>query len=161
MSKHTHEDLGGAAASSSGWCLPCTRPPQALPRTGTGQSQVLAECFCACVKAVLVPKHTGGTRPHADALRELRARRQVVAPGLRLGWVTAAPAVIQKLVFHLHGISLGACSYTQARTRYPLPYPASLPYAYPLPYTASFPYASAHSSPLLHLSCTGPGRSWG
>ena len=42
---------------------------------------------------------------------------QVVAPGFRLGWVTAAPAVIQKLVFQLHGISLGACSFTQARCR--------------------------------------------
>lgn len=42
---------------------------------------------------------------------------QVVAPGFRLGWVTAAPAVIQKLVFQLHGISLGACSFTQARGR--------------------------------------------
>ena len=42
---------------------------------------------------------------------------QTVAPGFRLGWVTAAPAVIQKLVFQLHGISLGACSFTQARGR--------------------------------------------
>ena len=31
--------------------------------------------------------------------------------------MTAAPAVIQKLVFQLHGISLGACSFTQARGR--------------------------------------------
>jgi len=48
-----------------------------------------------------------------------------VAPGLRLGWVTAAPAVIQKLVYYLHGISLGACSFTQARRRRTNPPPCS------------------------------------
>ena len=33
---------------------------------------------------------------------------KALAPGLRLGWATAAPAVIAKLVAHLHGVSLGA-----------------------------------------------------
>ena len=89
----------------------------------------MASCS-APAPALTTLRVENGTRPHADALRDLRAPRQVVAPGLRLGWVTAAPAVIQKLVFHLHGISLGACSYTQACMRSPLPYPASLPYAW-------------------------------
>ena len=33
---------------------------------------------------------------------------KALAPGLRLGWATAAPAVVAKLVAHLHGVSLGA-----------------------------------------------------
>ena len=66
--------------------------------------------------------------PACRCIKELCLHRQVVAPGLRLGWVTAAPAVIQKLVFHLHGISLGACSYTQASVHAPCP---TLP-AYPM-----------------------------
>eukprot|EP00884_Botryococcus_braunii_P000742 jgi/Botrbrau1/10669/Bobra.53_2s0024.1 len=38
---------------------------------------------------------------------------KVLVPGLRLGWVTAAPAVIEKLVYYLHGISLGAPAMSQ------------------------------------------------
>ena len=36
-----------------------------------------------------------------------------LAPGLRLGWVTAAPAMVEKLNFCLHGSHLGACATTQ------------------------------------------------
>lgn len=38
-----------------------------------------------------------------------------LAPGLRLGWATGAPAIIQKLVYCITGSSLGACSTTQVR----------------------------------------------
>jgi aspartate/methionine/tyrosine aminotransferase len=34
-------------------------------------------------------------------------------PGLRLGWATGAPAIIEKLTFCVHGINLGANSVTQ------------------------------------------------
>lgn len=38
---------------------------------------------------------------------------QVLAPGLRLGWATAAPALLEKLIFHLHGSTLGPCALSQ------------------------------------------------
>ena len=38
---------------------------------------------------------------------------QVLSPGLRLGWATAAPAVLEKLIFHLHGSTLGPCALSQ------------------------------------------------
>jgi kynurenine/2-aminoadipate aminotransferase len=38
---------------------------------------------------------------------------KALAPGLRLGWATAAPPVIAKLVAHLHGVSLGAAPLAQ------------------------------------------------
>lgn len=38
---------------------------------------------------------------------------QVLAPGLRLGWATAAPALLEKLIFHLHGSTLGPCAMSQ------------------------------------------------
>lgn len=38
---------------------------------------------------------------------------QVLAPGMRVGWVTAAPALIQKIIYQLQGIHLGANSFTQ------------------------------------------------
>jgi hypothetical protein len=34
---------------------------------------------------------------------------------LRLGWVTAAAPLVEKLTFCIHGTSLGACATTQAR----------------------------------------------
>jgi len=37
----------------------------------------------------------------------------VLAPGLRLGWATAAPALLEKLIFHLHGSTLGPCALSQ------------------------------------------------
>jgi DNA-binding transcriptional MocR family regulator len=33
---------------------------------------------------------------------------------MRLGWVTAAPALIEKIIYHMQGIHLGANSFTQA-----------------------------------------------
>ena len=36
-----------------------------------------------------------------------------LAPGLRLGWVTAAAPLVDKLTFCIHGNSLGACATTQ------------------------------------------------
>ena len=36
-----------------------------------------------------------------------------LAPGLRLGWITAAPALIEKFIFALHGTTLGPCATTQ------------------------------------------------
>ena len=36
-----------------------------------------------------------------------------LAPGFRLGWLTAAPAFVDKLTFHMHGTALGPCSTTQ------------------------------------------------
>ncbi|KAL0025949.1 hypothetical protein WJX77_006756 [Trebouxia sp. C0004] len=38
---------------------------------------------------------------------------EVLAPGLRLGWATAAPALLEKLIFHLHGSTLGPCAMSQ------------------------------------------------
>lgn len=38
---------------------------------------------------------------------------QVLAPGLRLSWATAAPALLEKLIFHLHGSTLGPCALSQ------------------------------------------------
>ena len=38
---------------------------------------------------------------------------QVLAPGLRLGWATAAPPLLEKLIFHLHGSTLGPCALSQ------------------------------------------------
>ena len=38
---------------------------------------------------------------------------KALAPGLRLGWATAAPPIIAKLVAHLHGVSLGAAPLAQ------------------------------------------------
>ncbi|KAK9807681.1 hypothetical protein WJX72_005972 [[Myrmecia] bisecta] len=38
---------------------------------------------------------------------------KVLAPGVRLGWVTAAPAMIEKIIFCLHGSTLGPCSSSQ------------------------------------------------
>ena len=40
--------------------------------------------------------------------------RQVLAPGLRIGWVTAAPKLVEKIIYHMQGIHLGANSFTQA-----------------------------------------------
>lgn len=37
-----------------------------------------------------------------------------LAPGFRLGWVTAHPTFIDKLTWHMHGTALGPCSTTQA-----------------------------------------------
>ena len=37
-----------------------------------------------------------------------------LAPGLRLGWVTAAAPLVEKLTYCIHGSSLGACATTQA-----------------------------------------------
>ena len=39
-----------------------------------------------------------------------------LAPGLRLGWVTAAAPLVQKLTFCIHGTTLGACATTQVNT---------------------------------------------
>lgn len=36
-----------------------------------------------------------------------------LAPGLRLGWITAAPLLVEKFTFCLHGTTLGACATTQ------------------------------------------------
>lgn len=38
---------------------------------------------------------------------------KVLAPGLRLGWATAAPPLLEKLIFHLHGSTLGPCALSQ------------------------------------------------
>ncbi|KAL3147261.1 hypothetical protein ABBQ32_002752 [Trebouxia sp. C0010 RCD-2024] len=38
---------------------------------------------------------------------------KVLSPGLRLGWATAAPALLEKLIFHLHGSTLGPCALSQ------------------------------------------------
>ena len=37
-----------------------------------------------------------------------------LAPGFRLGWVTAHPTFIDKLTWHMHGTALRPCSTTQA-----------------------------------------------
>lgn len=39
-----------------------------------------------------------------------------LAPGLRLGWATGAPAIIGKLAHCVAGTSLGACATTQVPT---------------------------------------------
>ena len=39
---------------------------------------------------------------------------KVLAPGLRLGWATAAPPVAAKIAHHLHGVLLGAPALAQA-----------------------------------------------
>ena len=36
-----------------------------------------------------------------------------LAPGFRLGWVTAHPTFVDKLTWHMHGTALGPCSTTQ------------------------------------------------
>ena len=36
-----------------------------------------------------------------------------LAPGYRLGWVTAHPTFVDKLTWHMHGTALGPCSTTQ------------------------------------------------
>ena len=36
-----------------------------------------------------------------------------LAPGFRLGWLTAHPTFVDKLTFHMHGTALGPCSTTQ------------------------------------------------
>lgn len=36
-----------------------------------------------------------------------------LAPGFRLGWVTAHPMFVDKLTWHMHGTALGPCSTTQ------------------------------------------------
>jgi len=41
-----------------------------------------------------------------------------LAPGLRLGWVTAAAPLVQKLSFCIHGTTLGACATTQVSLRF-------------------------------------------
>jgi len=41
-----------------------------------------------------------------------------LAPGLRLGWVTAAAPLVQKLTFCIHGTTLGACATTQVTSRH-------------------------------------------
>ncbi len=40
---------------------------------------------------------------------------QVLMPGTRVGWVTAAPALIEKIIFHLQGVHVGPNSFTQVR----------------------------------------------
>ncbi len=40
---------------------------------------------------------------------------QVLVPGTRVGWVTAAPSLIEKIIFHLQGVHVGPNSFTQAR----------------------------------------------
>lgn len=47
---------------------------------------------------------------------------KALAPGLRLGWATGAPAIIDKLASCIHGSALGPCATTQAP-----PPPPSLP----------------------------------
>ncbi|DBB01669.1 TPA: hypothetical protein ACH3X1_000302 [Trebouxia sp. C0004] len=49
----------------------------------------------------------------ANQLDQLKIVLQVLAPGLRLGWATAAPALLEKLIFHLHGSTLGPCAMSQ------------------------------------------------
>lgn len=44
---------------------------------------------------------------------KLKILLQVLSPGLRLGWATAAPALLEKLIFHLHGSTLGPCALSQ------------------------------------------------
>ncbi len=39
-----------------------------------------------------------------------------LAPGFRLGWLTAHPTFVDKLTFHMHGTALGPCSTTQVLT---------------------------------------------
>ena len=46
---------------------------------------------------------------------------QVLAPGLRMGWATAAPGLLEKLIFQLHGSLLGPTSLSQARCTVALP----------------------------------------
>ena len=36
-----------------------------------------------------------------------------LAPGFRLGWLTAHPTFVDKFTFHMHGTALGPCSTTQ------------------------------------------------
>lgn len=36
-----------------------------------------------------------------------------IAPGFRVGWLTAHPTFVDKLTFHMHGTCLGPCSTTQ------------------------------------------------
>ena len=36
-----------------------------------------------------------------------------LAPGFRLGWLTAHPHFVDKFTFHMHGTALGPCSTTQ------------------------------------------------
>lgn len=38
-----------------------------------------------------------------------------LAPGFRLGWLTAHPHFVDKFTFHMHGTALGPCSTTQVR----------------------------------------------
>ena len=47
------------------------------------------------------------------AIHACNGQMQVLAPGLRLGWATAAPALLEKLIFHLHGSTLGPCALSQ------------------------------------------------
>ena len=62
-----------------------------------------------------------------------------LAPGLRLGWVTAAAPLVEKLTFCIHGSSLGACATTQASCSSTFNFylnlylnlPTPNPYAYP------------------------------
>ena len=57
---------------------------------------------------------------------------QVLAPGLRMGWATAAPGLLEKLIFQLHGSLLGPTSLSQARCPVALPWrilPSALPQA--------------------------------
>ena len=43
-------------------------------------------------------------------------------PGMRLGWVTAHPDMLQKVCFALHASTMGPCSYTQVRPPFLLPH---------------------------------------
>ena len=38
-----------------------------------------------------------------------------LAPGMRLGWVTAHPDMLQKICFALHASTMGPCSFTQVQ----------------------------------------------
>lgn len=51
---------------------------------------------------------------------------KALAPGLRLGWATGAPAIIDKLASCIHGSALGPCATTQA--------PPPPPFSSPLPH---------------------------
>ena len=59
----------------------------------------------------------------------------MLAPGLRIGWVTAAPELVERIIYHMQGIQLGANSFTQAGGRLQtlncLAYQASLAYRAP------------------------------
>lgn len=40
----------------------------------------------------------------------------MLAPGLRIAWLTAHEKVIEKVLYHFHGVAMGACSLSQVNT---------------------------------------------